>query len=236
MLFDRLPIPARKDSRLSPGAIILLAAIVPKGGPWPDWVELSDTELQEETGQCRSSIQSQMKQLEDAGWIMRVRRRGRRKIHLLFDLAGNKRAQDSGHACTETRSTAPRLKYIHAQEPGQQELREAEPKMTKGATAATSPREGGSPPSPQSKAKTDVHPPEPIDWRKLAAEAGPGNPLAKLFAAMAARGESTSASGSPRRSPEADVEGKSSQSLNYTTDGEVKSTPAHDSEHKRDYR
>ena len=82
MLFDRLPIPARRDPRLSAGAVILLATIVPKGEAWPEWVEITDDRLGEETGQSRSAIQRHFKQLEEAGWIMRVRRRGHRKIYL----------------------------------------------------------------------------------------------------------------------------------------------------------
>ena len=65
------PGPARPQ--VVAGCKILLAAIVPKGGPCPDWVEIEDNRLVEETGQSRPTIQRHFKQLETAGWIMQVR-------------------------------------------------------------------------------------------------------------------------------------------------------------------
>jgi hypothetical protein len=196
MPFDRLPIPARKDPRLSAGAVILLAAIVPKGGRWPDWVELTDDELQHETGQSRSAVQRHFKQLEEAGWIMRVRRRGRRKIHLLFNLAGIKHAPEVGHACTASETRAPQLRYIHGPETGRQDLREEEPKILKGSTPATRPQEGASPSSSQTQSKTPEADPMRVDnltaadvagWRSI--QEDPRNPFAKVAARVLARYE-----------------------------------------------
>jgi len=218
MLFDRLPIPARKDPRLSAASIILLAAIVPKGGPWPEWVELADELLQEETGQSRSALHRHFKQLEEAGWIMRIRRRGHRKIFLLFDLAGSKRAPDLGHACPTSGKCAPQLRVMHAPDPGPQEIREAETKIPKGSPSATRPLEGASP-TTTPNIKPEATEAEPINWAKLAAEAGPGNPFAKLARKYAER-ENTSAPGSPDRSPGADDEGQSPCIKDFTANTE----------------
>ena len=189
--FDRLPIAARKDPRLSAASIILLAAIVPKGGSWPDWVELEDTRLQEETGQSRSAVHRHLKQLELTGWIMRVRRRGHRKIYLLFDLAGQARcAPILGHACTSSGTSAPHLRYIHAPDSGQQDLKgEKDKDFPKGSPSATSPLAGGSPTttpgSPeQTQAKSTGDDPatwteaDAREWQALAAD--PKQPFRNL--------------------------------------------------------
>ena len=207
MLFDRLPIPARRDPQLSAEAKILLAAIVPKGGPWPDWVEITDRQIQEETGQSSAAVQRHLVELEAAGWIMRVKCRGRRKIHLLFDLAGRMQSSDSRSAIIRSEECTPQLRVMHSSIPRDQDLRETETKIPKGSPSATRPEDGASP-TTTPKTKTEATEAEPVDWAKLLAEA-PDGPFAKLARKMLAREQSTSASGSLPRSPEADVEGQS---------------------------
>jgi hypothetical protein len=147
LLFDRLPCSARKDPRIGKGAKLLLAAIVPRGGPWPQWVERTDGWLSDETGQSTTAIGRNLKELETAGWIQRVRRRNHRKIYLLFDLAGRMQSPDSVNAITKNGECTPHFRVMHSPDSGTPCIRERERKILRsegGSPSPTSPKEGGS--------------------------------------------------------------------------------------------
>jgi hypothetical protein len=181
MLFDRLPIPARRDPRLSDGAKVQLAAIVPKGGPWPDWVERSDEWLREETGQGRTAIHRHFQELEVAGWLKRSTRRNRRKIYLLFDLAGNKRSPCmqspiSVHAIPENGTCTPRFRDMHSPKTGRPSLKGREIKILRsegGSPSPTSPKEGGSttttPTAPEAQTQAEIIVDDPATWDEATA-------------------------------------------------------------------
>jgi hypothetical protein len=128
----------------------MLGTIVPKGGPWPNYVVLSDAHLMYEMGCNKSSVQSYFKELEEAGWLKRVRRSNVRKIYLLFEFLGAQsecmQFQDSGHAIPKNRKCTTRNPDMQFRVSGSQYFREERKKDSEqGTPSATSPEGGGSP-------------------------------------------------------------------------------------------
>jgi hypothetical protein len=200
MLFDRLPISARRDPRLLDGAKILLAAIIPKGGSWPAWVERDDSWLIEETGQSTATIQRHFRQLEAAGWIQRVRRRNHRKIYLLFDLAGRMQSSRMSNALIAGEQCTDHPRSMHSSPVSSPSIRGREIKILRqegGSPSATSPLEGGSPTTtPTTSEKKDIpahkQPATPnflevkadpetlAHWRNVLETHGPNTPLGRI--------------------------------------------------------
>jgi hypothetical protein len=200
LLFDRLPCSARKDPRIGKGAKLLLAAIVPRGGPWPQWVERTDGWLSDETGQSTTAIGRNMKELETAGWIQRVRRRNHRKIYLLFDLAGRMQSSRMINALIAGEQCTDHLRSMHSSPVSSPSIRGREIKILRqegGSPSATSPSEGGSPTTtPTTSEKKDIpahkQPATPnflevkadpetlAHWRNVLETHGPNSPLGRI--------------------------------------------------------
>ena len=117
--FARLPHEAL--ARLDPGPYQLLGAILffhrPNRG---DWLDETDGQLAGRIAgnPCRGSIQRWFADLEAEGWVQRVRRRGGRRIYLLFEWAGGQppkpmHVAPALHACSAGATGAPRLRYMH---------------------------------------------------------------------------------------------------------------------------